>query len=79
VDPAFWALLSDIHIAADPAKVARSVNMTDHFQAVAREVLALPRRPAGVFINGDCAFNSGEKADYAQVLELLKPLREDEL
>jgi 3',5'-cyclic AMP phosphodiesterase CpdA len=79
IDPNFWALLSDIHISADPTKVARGINMTGHFQAVARELSALPKRPAGVFINGDCAFNSGEKADYAQVAALLEPLRQDEM
>jgi hypothetical protein len=78
-DPDSWALFSDIHVAADPAKLGRGINMTDHFKVAAREVLALPKRPAGVFINGDCAFNSGEKADYAQVAELLEPIRQDDM
>jgi 3',5'-cyclic AMP phosphodiesterase CpdA len=68
-------LLADIHIAADPAKIAREINMTEHFKSVSREVLALPARPAGVFVVGDCAFNSGEPADYAQFTSLLDPLR----
>jgi 3',5'-cyclic AMP phosphodiesterase CpdA len=79
VDPNFWALLSDIHIAADRTKVARGINMTEHFQTVAHELSALPKRPAGVIVNGDCAYNSGEKADYAQVAELLEPLRQDDM
>ena len=70
-----WALLADTHIAADPAKVAREINMTEHFQTVAKELLALPTRPAGVFVVGDCAFNSGEPGDYAQFTGLLDPLR----
>ncbi|HVM47608.1 MAG TPA: metallophosphoesterase, partial [Candidatus Acidoferrum sp.] len=73
-----WALLSDIHIAADPAAVARKVNMTDHLTRVTREVLALPNRPAGLFVVGDCAFNSGEVADYAHVAGLLEPIRKDQ-
>src|ERR1041384_6397829 len=64
-NPDFWALLSDTHLAANRSQVARGVNMTDHFVQVAGELLALPDRPAGVFISGDCAFNSGEKGDYA--------------
>ena len=35
-----------------------------------------PQLPGTVFINGDLAFNSGERDDYAAVLGLLQPLRE---
>lgn len=76
VDKDCWVLFSDTHIAADRATVAHGVNMTDNFQAVSREVLELPVRPAGLLINGDCAFNSGEAGDYATLAELLRPLRE---
>jgi 3',5'-cyclic AMP phosphodiesterase CpdA len=78
-DPDSWALFSDIHIAGDRTKEARGINMADHFATASREVLALPNRPAGVFVTGDCAFNSGEKADYALVTELLQPIRQDEM
>src|SRR5580765_7138150 len=74
-----WALLSDIHLAADRSKLGRGINMADHFTSVSRELLALPKRPAGVFINGDCAFNSGEVGDYALLAELLQPIREDQM
>jgi len=70
-----WVFFSDTHIAADPAKIAREINMTDHLTRVASEVLALPRRPAGVFVNGDCAYNQGEPDDYQQFTWLLEPLR----
>jgi 3',5'-cyclic-AMP phosphodiesterase len=73
--PNSWALLSDPHLAADRTMVVKEVNMTDHFTAVARELLELPKRPAGVFINGDCAYNSGQPGDYRQLLDLLKPIR----
>ena len=63
-DPNSWALLADTHLAADRSLVARGINMTDHFTTVSRELLALPKRPAGVFITGDCAYNSGQAADY---------------
>ena len=39
--------------------------MTDHLTHVSRELVALPKRPAGVFVTGDCAYNSGQIADYA--------------
>jgi 3',5'-cyclic AMP phosphodiesterase CpdA len=43
------------------------------------EVLAWPQRPGMVFINGDLAYNTGTKPDYAAVLGLLRPLREEGL
>ena len=78
-DPNSWALLSDIHLAADRAQLGRGINMAEHFTTVSRELLALPRRPAGVFINGDCAFNSGEKGDYAVLTEMLAPIRKEQI
>jgi len=72
-----WAFFSDIHISADPKKVARNTNMTNNFKAVRKEVLSWPTRPSGVLVNGDLAFNSGETADYAAVTKLLEPLRKD--
>ncbi len=74
-----WALLSDTHLSADPARLGRGINMAEHFTAVSRELCSLPKRPAGVFINGDCAFNSGEPGDYAMVAELLKPIRQEQM
>ena len=74
-DPNAWAFFSDTHIAADPAKIARDINMTEHLQSATREVLALPQRPAGVFVNGDCAYNQGESGDYRQFTSLIEPLR----
>ena len=50
-----WALFSDTHIAADPAHIARTANMTANLKAVAKEVIALPKRPAAVLISGDLA------------------------
>ncbi len=78
-DPNFWALLSDIHLAANRGLEARGINMADHFQTVSRELIALSKRPAGVFITGDCAFNSGQKGDYAMVADLLTPIRREEM
>jgi len=74
-----WALLSDIHLAANREQLGRGVNMFEHFNTVSAELLALPKRPAGVFINGDCAFNSGETGDYGLLNELLLPIRQDQM
>lgn len=75
VDENLWALFSDPHIATDQALVHNNVNMADHFKSVVQEVVALPARPAAIFVNGDCAYNNGEKGDYSALAKLLKPLR----
>lgn len=70
-----WALLADTHIDADPKKINKTVNMTEHLVGVSREVAALPERVAGVFVAGDCAFSKGLPADYGQFAGLLGPMR----
>jgi Icc-related predicted phosphoesterase len=72
-----WVLCADTHIAADPKKINKSVNMTDTLTAVSKEVRALPERPAGMFVVGDCAFSQGDPGDYSQFARLLEPLRSD--
>ena len=74
-DPNSWALMADTHIAADPTKMARGINMAGHLRTVSAELLAFPKRPAGAFVIGDCAFNSGERDDYATFTDLLDPMR----
>jgi hypothetical protein len=76
IRPRSWALLSDTHIAADPEEVQRGVNMTRNLKTVNQEVLAWPEPVCGALINGDLALNSGERADYAAILGLLRPLRQ---
>ena len=71
----FWALLSDTHLAANAELVSRRVNMTEHFKKVSHEVLGSKTPWAGVMLTGDCAYNSGELADYAHLGELLRPIR----
>ncbi len=75
-DRATWALLSDIHIAADPYLIHNNANMTRNLRAVAGEVVAWPDPVSGVLINGDLAYNGGEVADYMAILGLLRPVRE---
>src|SRR5579864_4662197 len=74
-DARSWALLSDTHLSADAALVARGINMTKNFKQVSAEVLGLPTAPAGVMLTGDCAYNTGELVDYAHLGELLQPMR----
>ena len=78
-DPNLWALLSDTHIATDRTQIVRGANMTEHLAGVSGELIALPERPAGVFILGDCAYDSGEKGDYATLTNLLEPLRQAQM
>jgi 3',5'-cyclic AMP phosphodiesterase CpdA len=67
--------MADTHLAANTALTARGINMSAHFDAMLQDLLGLPHRPAGMFVVGDCAFNSGETADYAVLAAALKPLR----
>ena len=78
-DPNRFALLSDTHVAADPKMMARGVNMHDNLRAVIREVLALQPAPAGAFVCGDCVYLKGTSEDYATLLDVLRPLREQGL
>jgi len=72
-----WALLSDTHIAADPAlKSRQGVNMAEHLRKVVAEVVGQRESLAGVIIDGDCAYDDGQPGDYSTLLEILGPLRE---
>jgi hypothetical protein len=75
-DPDRWALLSDTHIAGDPATISRNVDLAGHLRATVAEVRALAPAPAGLIINGDCALKAGFAPDYATLTDLLAPLRE---
>ena len=76
VDPDRMALLSDVHILGDATVVHKGVNMADHLRQACGEVAKLDKRPAAAVVCGDCAFHTGEAADYATFLSLVKPLRE---
>jgi 3',5'-cyclic AMP phosphodiesterase CpdA len=72
-------LLSDVHIAANPALIARNANMFDHLKQAVEEVLASDLHPSAGFINGDLAYSTAEAGDYDTLIKLLKPLRESGL
>jgi len=76
LDPHRLALLSDIHIAADPATRNKDVVMYDHLTHVCGEVVGLDPKPIAAIINGDCAYLHGETADYQTLLKPLGTLRE---
>lgn len=76
VDPALWLLWSDTHIAERRDEVHRDTNMAEHFQQAAEESLALGSRPAGLLVDGDCAFHKGLAGDYRTFVDLLAPLIE---
>jgi 3',5'-cyclic-AMP phosphodiesterase len=75
-NPDRWALLSDTHIAGDPATIMREVNMADHLRTTLTELRARPVQYAGAFVNGDCAALKGLSEDYATFADLLTPARE---
>lgn len=75
-DPNRFALLSDIHIGADPAAHLHGVTMADHLRQACSEVLQLEKPPACAIVNGDCALLKGLSGDYATLLHLVRPLRE---
>lgn len=70
-----WLLFSDPHIAADKTKEARGVNMTANLERAVKAALERSKGAKGVFVNGDCAFNTGESEDYATFTGLIEPLR----
>jgi 3',5'-cyclic AMP phosphodiesterase CpdA len=74
-DPNRWALMADTHIWQRRNGVQSGVNMAANFSQAGREILALDRRPAGAIVAGDCAFMQGDAADYAVLVDLVKPIR----
>jgi 3',5'-cyclic-AMP phosphodiesterase len=74
VDANRFALLADTHIPNGPSIAARGVNMTDHLRRVGQELVALSPKPAGVIINGDCAYLAGFREDYVNLAGLLEPI-----
>src|SRR5438093_13369290 len=69
-----FALLSDTHIAASKGELRIDVNMAEHLQKAVGEVVGLKDRPAAAFVNGDCAYLTGQMSDYSTFIELNKPI-----
>jgi 3',5'-cyclic AMP phosphodiesterase CpdA len=77
--PGWFALVSDTHIAADPASRNRGQCMADNLRAVVADILAQEDAPRGVVIDGDLALKDGQPGDYSRFANLLGPLRDARL
>lgn len=73
VDVSLIAILNDTHIGAQhPASASIPTNLRNTISYL----LALPKRPAAVIINGDLALKDGKRADYEHFAKLIAPLRD---
>jgi 3',5'-cyclic AMP phosphodiesterase CpdA len=73
VDPDLIAILNDTHIGA---KHPPDSPVPTHLRETVASLLALPRRPAAVVINGDLALTDGQPGDYEHFARLIAPLRD---
>ena len=71
----WFALLSDPHIAADPAETLRGESMADNLRAVVSDILHADDPPHAVIVDGDLAFKTGQPGDYRTMLGIVDPLR----
>lgn len=71
-------ILNDIHLTGIPEEKIPANAKADgeHLRAAVKQILAQPKKPAAVIINGDLALQVGTAADYAVVRALIAPLRE---
>ena len=74
-DPNRWALLADTHIWERRDGLYREVKPAENLAQAQGEILALQPPPAAAFVAGDTAFLQGHAADYAVLLDLVKPIR----
>lgn len=73
VDENLVAILNDTHIGAQhPATASIPTNLRN----TVAWLLALPKRPAAIVINGDLALKDGKPGDYEHFAKLIAPLRE---
>ncbi len=74
-DPNRWALLADTHIWERRDGLYREVKPAENLAQARGEILALKPPPAAAIVAGDTAFLQGHAADYAVLLDLVKPIR----
>jgi 3',5'-cyclic AMP phosphodiesterase CpdA len=73
VDENLIAILNDTHIGAQhPASASIPTNLRNTIAWL----LALPKRPTAVIINGDLALRDGKRGDYEHFATLIAPLRD---
>lgn len=73
VDENLIAILNDTHVGG---KHPASSSVPTHLRETIAYLVALPKRPAAVIINGDLALNNGQPDDYTHFARLISPLRE---
>lgn len=66
-------ILNDTHIGE---KQGADHIHPQHLQQAVKAILALPRKPAAIIVNGDLAMSLGTPGDYAAFQKLIAPLRE---
>ncbi|MBI4892397.1 MAG: metallophosphoesterase [Acidobacteria bacterium] len=67
-----WALLSDTHIAEDPADQSRGFKPHENLKQAVSQLLAA--KPQGALVCGDLARNKGLAGDYANLKSILAPV-----
>lgn len=72
VDEGLIAILNDTHIGAQQAADAA---IPTNLRSTIEWLLALPKRPAAVIINGDLALKDGKQGDYERFAKLIAPLQ----
>lgn len=72
VDEGLIAILNDTHIGAQQAAEAA---IPTNLRSTIEWLLALPKRPAAVIINGDLALKDGRRGDYERFAKLIAPLQ----
>jgi hypothetical protein len=75
LDPDRVALLSDVHIDANPRDINRGVNMFDNLWRAGEEVAGSGMRPVATVVTGDLSVTSGKVGDYATFARAITPLR----
>ena len=73
-DSDFLAMLADTHVPSDRTISNDGANMTENLELVIGELRALETKPAGIVIDGDCAFLKGLADDYKNLAQILGPL-----
>ena len=69
-----WALLSDLHIPANPADTFRGFKPQDNLKRIVPDILKANHQ--GALVCGDVARLTGLTADYEAARALLQPLSE---
>lgn len=73
VDENLIAILNDTHVAG---KHPANSSIPTHLRETVAYLVALPKRPVAVVINGDLALSNGRPDDYTHFAKLIAPLRE---